>query len=320
MSSDSVVSGFSRTCEVRLKVGHYSLRNATTGSTRIARHAGAATAIAAVVTSTRGTAANVIGSSGCTPNRNVEIDRLSAAAAPSPMTVPMTTRRPALESDEPEHAAGAGAKRNPHAEFARALLNRVGQHAEHTDHREDERQQRERCDEHCAETRARCRLRPDLVECSDTCDRTFAVHTPQRCTHRCHDGARRTTLWRHRERRLIPGVLIDGHVDLWRRHHFVWSLFDLACDTDNLSRGRRLSPKRQHLYDESHPDRVAVAEVAPDEGFADDADRCAVRAVLIGEGAASGHRDVQRLEIAWAHHVIRGERGSLPETACHRPQ
>src|SRR5687767_10790241 len=50
----------------------YSIRNAITGSTRVARHAGPATAIAAVASRISVVAAKVIGSSGATPNRNAE--------------------------------------------------------------------------------------------------------------------------------------------------------------------------------------------------------------------------------------------------------
>ena len=54
----------------------YSLRKATTGSTLVARIAGAATAIPAVTMMTSGTVTNVTGSSGCTGNTSVPSDRL----------------------------------------------------------------------------------------------------------------------------------------------------------------------------------------------------------------------------------------------------
>ena len=48
-------------------VGAYSLRSATTGSTRVAFHAGPAIAAVAVTTRTTTTRARVTGSSGATP-------------------------------------------------------------------------------------------------------------------------------------------------------------------------------------------------------------------------------------------------------------
>src|SRR5678815_163257 len=51
----------------------HSALNASTGSTRVARHAGAAVAIAAVNARIRPTTPNVVGSNGSTPKRNVDI-------------------------------------------------------------------------------------------------------------------------------------------------------------------------------------------------------------------------------------------------------
>ena len=107
--------------------------NATTGSTLAARQAGAATAIAAVAISTTGTRRNVIGSIGCTPNRNVEIDRLGFRPARdrAPTPLPMTAR--GAGHHQPQHMGGACTECDTHAELARALLHRVGEHAEHAD-------------------------------------------------------------------------------------------------------------------------------------------------------------------------------------------
>src|SRR5262245_57738296 len=66
----------------------YSLRSATAGSMRAARHAGAAVATTAVRMDTTATDANVFGSSGRTPNRTPLISRPRTAANARPTTIP----------------------------------------------------------------------------------------------------------------------------------------------------------------------------------------------------------------------------------------
>ena len=77
------------------------VRNVTAGSTRAARRAGAADASAAVSARTIATDPNVSGSSGSTPYRNAEIERLRIAAAIRPMTAPTPTTRAAPPRTRP---------------------------------------------------------------------------------------------------------------------------------------------------------------------------------------------------------------------------
>src|SRR5262249_7406666 len=63
-------------------------RIATSGSTRLARRAGTNAAAKAVATSTAVTTANVIGSVGSTPKRNLLRTRVTPAATANPTTTP----------------------------------------------------------------------------------------------------------------------------------------------------------------------------------------------------------------------------------------
>jgi endonuclease/exonuclease/phosphatase family metal-dependent hydrolase len=74
-----------------LAVVPYSPRSATAGSIRVARHAGAAVAAAAVTASTIGTTTNVTGSHACTPKRTVPSSRLAAAERIRPIAAPPAT-------------------------------------------------------------------------------------------------------------------------------------------------------------------------------------------------------------------------------------
>src|SRR5215468_8700039 len=70
----------------------YSYRNATIGSTRVARRAGTEHASRATVPRRTLTAANVNGSLELTPYRSLDINRVSANAVSVPNPTPISTR------------------------------------------------------------------------------------------------------------------------------------------------------------------------------------------------------------------------------------
>ena len=101
------------------------------------------------------TTANVTGSSGCTPNRNVAIDRLRAADSARPIERAGDNHARGAAEDQAQDVAAARAERDADAELAAALLDRIRQDAEHADHRHQERQPREGCHHH----------RPEAIAC-----------------------------------------------------------------------------------------------------------------------------------------------------------
>ena len=81
-------------------------------------------AIAAVTASTRPTDAYVIGSSGSTPKRNVEIVRESAAAAASPTIAADDDDSSGAAEHQPQHVGRRCAERDADAELARSAARR----------------------------------------------------------------------------------------------------------------------------------------------------------------------------------------------------
>jgi hypothetical protein len=72
---------------------NYSYRNASTGSTRLARVAGNHTAISATPANITGATRKTRGSHGLTPNRKPAIKRVNPKAAASPHATPARARR-----------------------------------------------------------------------------------------------------------------------------------------------------------------------------------------------------------------------------------
>ena len=95
----------------------YSVLNATTGSIRVAFHAGPATATSAVSPSTTITSTNVTGSSGSTPNSMLASSRPSATDSATPdehadRQHPRRDRRPPTAPRRPWWRRAPGARRD----------------------------------------------------------------------------------------------------------------------------------------------------------------------------------------------------------------
>src|SRR5438128_773814 len=92
----------SRTPRQRIR-SHYL--SASIGETRVARLAGMKHAANVTIASSTGTTANVVGSLADTPNRRLDISRVTTIDAPSPTMVPVAAEfLSALADDEGHHA------------------------------------------------------------------------------------------------------------------------------------------------------------------------------------------------------------------------
>ena len=121
---------------------------------RAARHAGPAIDSAAVTPRTTVTNANVARSSGRTPNSIVSIRRPDDGRERKPDRRSRGDDAGGVADHEAKHVVRRRAERPAHAEITHALLNRVGEHSEHADHRKDERQRRKGDHHHGAEAMA----------------------------------------------------------------------------------------------------------------------------------------------------------------------
>ena len=122
----------------------YSLRRQATGSTRDARRAGIQAAPSATARSSAGAPTNVTGSTVESPNSRLDVSRASARPSGEAEAQPDRDEPHALGERQAHDLAAARADRDPHAELARALRDRLRDDAREPQGREAEPHRAER--------------------------------------------------------------------------------------------------------------------------------------------------------------------------------
>ncbi len=216
----------------------YVFRSAAAGSIRAARQAGPAIDSAAVTAITIVTSANVVGSSGRTPNSIVSIRRPLNAASTRPIATPVPTTRRAPVEHEPEDVVGRRAERAAHAEITHALLDRIGEDAEDSDHRQDQRQPRKRHHHHGAEPMT---ARSPPTRCPRASGRSRTLTS---CSLSTREIAARTAgasasaaagLRPHHEKDIVRQILGHRHIELNEVVGLIRTALDLPRDADDLA-------------------------------------------------------------------------------------
>ena len=133
----------------------HSRRNATIGSTFVARRAGTYDANVATRPKSSDTATNVLGSSGVMPKSMPWRYREPAAAPTSPSATPVAVSNQPLPEDERQHLRALRAERHADADLLRALHHGVGEHAVDADRRQQTGDAGEHAEHHRVEAFAR---------------------------------------------------------------------------------------------------------------------------------------------------------------------
>ena len=223
--------------EPRTERSLHSDRNASTGSTRVARHAGAAVAIAAV-------SARIRRPSRTSPDRaarrQTETSRSfgeQRRGAARPMTPPIGHHSSGAAEDQAHHACRRRTERDADAELTRALLDRIRQHAEDADHRQQQGQRRERADDHRSES-MRCRGEVgEIGQRSVASDGHVAIDARDDLANGCEQRLHWSRGRLHHQVGVGPRKLRQRHEYLGRRFGFVEAVLQLSHDADDLSFG-----------------------------------------------------------------------------------
>ena len=151
--------------------------------------------------------ANVVRSSGSTPNSIAVRSWPSAAESARPMMAPAAITRTALATTSRSTSSRRRAERAAHAEVAHPLLDRIREDAEHADHRQHQRERGKGHHHHRAEAVAAGRRPRDVLERHHVADADQLLLV----------DARDRGADRRRQRLGAPGRRPDDQEDVVRR-------------------------------------------------------------------------------------------------------